>query len=440
MARKVAFYTLGCKANQYDTAVLIAAFKKRGYDVVDFGEEADVYVINTCAVTGRSEAKSRQAIRRAKRLNPDAVVCVSGCYPQVAADRITSMPEVDVVAGTTERSSLPDRVDEYLRTGRRLMCVGPVWSCRSFEEAEALEYQGRTRAFLKIEDGCDHFCTYCIVPFARGPVRSLPPERVLEEARRLATAGFREIVLTGIHLGRYGKDLRSEDGRGVELADVLRSLNDVEGLERIRLSSVEPQDITPALVDAVAGLKKVCPHLHVPLQSGSDRILEAMNRGYTSLEYLELVEDLRGRVADLGLTTDVIVGFPGETEEDFLKTCDVVRAARFSRLHVFPYSAREGTRAASMGDQVPRTIREQRSRSLIRLGKQLSYEFHKNLVGRTVRVLVEEHSAAGLLEGFTGNYVRVRFPGPNEVKGKFVDIVVRTATAEGVGGEMRGRE
>ncbi|NPV70480.1 MAG: MiaB/RimO family radical SAM methylthiotransferase [Firmicutes bacterium] len=452
--RTVAFVTLGCKANQYDTAAMTAAFRRHGYEVADPGAVADVYVINTCAVTGRSQAKSRQAAIKARRLNPSAVVVVSGCYPQVAPGEAGSLPEVDIVAGAAHRADLPRYVDEFLATGARMSCVDRAWSCRDFEEAGAVEFQGRTRAFVKIEDGCEQFCSYCIVPFARGPVRSRRPGPVLDEVRRLAAAGYKEIVLTGIHLGEYGKDLRQQnagDGRSdggsgghaaatpgpLTLAGMVRLIHDVEGVERIRLSSVEPMDITPELVGEM-GRPKVCPHLHVPLQSGSDRILEAMNRGYTALEFIRLSDELRSSIPGLGFTTDVMVGFPGETDADFDLTCDVVKTAGFSRLHVFPFSARPGTAAARMGGQVPRAVKERRARSLIKIGKDLSLRFHEAMVGSRVTVLVEEggEDRYAALEGLTGNYVRVWFDGPGTLKGEIVTVEITGATASGVRGVL----
>ncbi len=435
MNKRVAFLTLGCKTNQYDTAVMAAAFKEREYEIVGPDDPADVYVINTCAVTARSQAKSRQAVRRVRRANPRAVVVVAGCYPQVAPGEICAMDGVDVVTGSSCRREIPRYVDEVVASGHPVSHVEPIWSCREFEEGDAPVFHGRTRAFIKIEDGCENFCSYCIVPFARGPVRSRPLESVLEETRRLAADGFKEIVLTGIHLGQYGVDLV---GSGLGLARVVERICDVEGIERVRLSSVEPGDITEELVE-VMRRPKVCPHLHVPLQSGSDRILRAMKRGYSGADYAALARRLYQEIPGLGLTTDVMVGFPGETQEDFRETCDIVEEVGFSRLHVFPFSPRKGTAAEGMGDRIPRAVKEQRARSLIGIGKGLSLAFHERLVGTRVDVLVEEKSGRGSrwsLEGLTGNYVRVWFDGHPRLKGSIVEVDVNGAEAEGVDGVL----
>ncbi|MGE5541476.1 MAG: tRNA (N(6)-L-threonylcarbamoyladenosine(37)-C(2))-methylthiotransferase MtaB [Bacillota bacterium] len=434
MKRRVAFLTLGCKTNQYDTAVMTAAFRDRGYEIVDFDDHADVYVINTCAVTARSQAKSRQAVRRARRANPSAVVAVAGCYPQVAPGEVESFEGVDVVTGASGRGELPRYVEEVIESGIPVKRVDRVWSCREFEESEGVLFHGRTRAFLKIEDGCEHFCSYCIVPFARGPVRSRPVESILKETGRLAAQGFKEIVLTGIHLGEYGRDMA---GKGLNLARILEMVCDVDGIQRVRLSSVEPGDITEELIQA-ALRPNVCPHLHVPLQSGSDRILQAMNRGYSRTEYAALAARLKQAIPGLGLTTDVMVGFPGETEEDFEQTCDIVEEVGFSRLHVFPFSPRKGTAAERMGGQIPRAVKEQRARSLITIGRGLSRAFHEGLVGTRVSVLIEERAGGnrGPLEGLTGSYVRVWLNGPSHLKGSLVDVEVIGADSEGVDGVL----
>ncbi|MCR4399052.1 MAG: tRNA (N(6)-L-threonylcarbamoyladenosine(37)-C(2))-methylthiotransferase MtaB [Firmicutes bacterium] len=436
MKRRVAFFTLGCKTNQYDTAVMAGAFRKRGYDVVEFGSVADVYVINTCAVTERSEAKSRQAARRAKRLNPSAVVAVAGCYPQVAPDEVSALPGVDVVAGALRMADIPDYVEEYLESGTRVQHVDCRWLCSDSAVEPGALFRGRTRAFLKIQDGCENSCSYCIVPIARGPARSRPLASIVAEAAAAARAGFKEVVLTGINMGRYGKDF---PGGGPDLAAVIGAVHDIPGVERIRLSSVEPPEVTEELVRAVKR-PKVCPHLHVPMQSGSDRILALMNRGYTAARFLEIAAWLKEEIPGLGLTTDVIVGFPGESEEEFDETCEVVRRAGFSRIHVFPFSTRPGTAAERLPDRVPRSIKERRTRALIRIGEELSLAFHNSLVGSAQVVLVEERcgrgSGRGRLEGLTGNYVRARFEGPHELAGELVNVRITGADREGVDGVL----
>lgn len=425
MAKKtVAFRTIGCKQNQYDTDFLKEAFLKRGYELREEGP-ADLVVINTCAVTAKSAAKCRQAIRSAARTG--AKVLVTGCYPQVAADEVKDLPGVIVVSGVRGRSGLVDLAEEALSTGKTIVDVKPHEKGEEFEETP-VEKPSLTRAFLKIQEGCGDFCTYCIVPYARGPSRSRSLESILEEAKNLVEKGYREIVLTGTHLGLYGKD----SGQKLRLSDVVKRLSEVEGLVRLRLSSLEPHDVADDLIDCLR-LPQVCHHLHLPLQSGSDRILRMMGRRYDVRGFLSTVEKCRTVAPDLGLTTDIIVGFPGETVEDFRDTLKVVREVSFSRLHVFKFSARPGTPAYRFPGKVREQDKEERSRELISLGRELSLEFHRKHIGRTLEVLVEDsRTEGGLLQGLTRNYVRCWFSGPDELKGNLVSVVGRKATKEGL--------
>jgi threonylcarbamoyladenosine tRNA methylthiotransferase MtaB len=334
---KVAFYTLGCKVNQYETEAMAEAFEHAGYEIVDFEEAADVYVINTCTVTGLSSRKSRQAIRRARQLNSGAIVAAVGCYPQTAREEVESIPEVDIVAGTADRLKLPEYVEKFRSGGGRISEVGNIMKKHDFEDLKIERYKGRTRAFLKIQEGCSQFCSYCIIPYARGPIRSRPAEDVADEVRKLSEAGFREVVLTGIHIASYGK------GQGkIRLMDLIRLIHGMDGIERIRLGSIEPTMITEDFVAQAAAMEKLCPHYHISLQSGCDETLARMNRKYKTADYKKAVDLLREQIPDVSITTDVMVGFPGETEEEFSKTYEFLKMIRFAKMHVFKYSPRKG--------------------------------------------------------------------------------------------------
>lgn len=444
-SRTVAFQTLGCRVNQYDSEALLTLFRERGYRAVDFDQAADVYVINTCSVTHEGDRKSRQLVRRARRANPDAVVVVAGCYPQRAPGEAAGIPGVDVVLGNRDRRRVVDLVEAARRErpGAPLGAVENIFRLREFEELPIAAFSGRTRAVVKIQEGCAEFCTYCIIPRARGRPRSRRPENVRAEVERLARAGYREIVLAGIHLGAYGRDLAPEPGAGGPggrpgLAGVLRLIHDVEGIVRIRLSSLEPMDAGEDLLETMAALPKVCPHLHLPVQSGSDRILARMRRRYTTAAFRRLAERARALLPDVGITTDVMAGFPGETEEDHRATLAFLEEIGFSRLHVFPFSPRQGTPAARFPDPVPAAVKERRVAELIALGERLALAFHRRLVGRDVEVLVEEEAAGdGRLQGYSANYVRVRFPGGAELKNRLARVRVTTADADGVAGLPR---
>ena len=384
--KRVAVYTLGCKVNQYETSSLAWLFNERGYQVVDFDGEADVYIINTCTVTHLGDRKSRQLIRRAAKANSKAIIAVTGCYAQISPDEVLKIPGVDLVVGTRDRARLVDLVDKAVKGRSPVNAVSEYIAGDEFEEMSVQSIQGRVRAFLKIQDGCSNFCTYCIVPYARGPLRSRQPDRVIEAARKLVASGFKEIVLTGIHTGAYGRDL----DKGLTLADLLKRLLDIPGLQRLRLSSIEPHDITLELVEIMSESKIFCRHLHVPLQSGEDEILLRMGRKYTAWEYFRLAEVLRENIPGLSLTTDVMVGFPGETDDYFLSTYSLIKKIAFSGLHVFKFSPRKGTPAADYDQQVEPGLKDERSRKLIQLGKKLSADFASSHLGQNLSVLVEQ--------------------------------------------------
>lgn len=399
---KVALTTLGCKVNQFETETMEGLFKRAGYTVVPFEERADVYVINTCSVTSLGDRKSRQVIRRAHRENERAVIAVCGCYAQVAPEEIKAIEGVRVVLGTKERAHIVDYVERALREDGILDGVGDIMQAHTFEDIPLYDSPQRTRAFLKIEDGCENFCSYCIIPYARGPVKSRALSHIRAEAEKLVRAGFHEIVLTGIHLGAYGRDLGGE----VTLADACREVLSVAGLRRLRLGSLESLELSPELFALIREDERFCAHLHLPLQAGSDAVLRAMNRHYDTAEFARLIEGVRREVPGIAISTDIIVGFPGETEEMFAESLAFVSRLGFSRMHVFPYSRREGTPAARMADQVPEPVKKERVHRMQALAREKTAAFEQSFLGETLRVLFETR-ADGVTDGLTDNYIRV---------------------------------
>jgi threonylcarbamoyladenosine tRNA methylthiotransferase MtaB len=418
--KKVAFYTLGCKVNQYETEAMAELFEAEDYEVVDFEERADVYVINTCTVTNLSDRKSRQMIRRARRKNEDAIIAVVGCYAQTSPDEVSNIPGVNLIIGTKQRNKIVDYIREIENTGGGVAAhVDDIMRSRDFEELKVESYKERTRAFLKIQEGCSQFCTYCIIPYARGPIRSRQPRDVLDEVRKLATSGFKEVVLTGIHVASYGKDIGD-----ITLLDIIKKVHEVEGIERIRLGSIEPTTLTDEFIASAKNLQKLCPHYHISLQSGCDKILKKMNRRYTSDDYRKVVDALRANIPDVAITTDVMVGFPGETDEDFEETYRFVDEISFAHMHVFKYSPRKGTPAAKYSNQVSPEKKEERSSRLMELSKKKTEEFNSRFVGKTMKVLIEKETenGDGMLEGLTPNYIRVLCKGEEHLKGRIVDV------------------
>lgn len=413
MPLKVAFQTLGCKVNYFESEALKGKFRQEGFEIVNFAEEADAYVLNTCTVTNMAASKSRQMIRRAKRRNPDAIVAVIGCYPQVEPETVSSLPEVDLALGTENRLQLPGLIKKKISGQDIPSRINPYGKQALFEEIPWIPEQGRTRAFLKIQDGCNQFCSYCIIPFSRGPLRSLPPEKGLAYFHEIKNHGYKEVVLTGIHLGLYGIDLTP----ATNLATFLLQAVSISGIERIRLSSLEPSDFDDRLLAVIKEHKIICRHLHIPLQSGDDTILKRMGRPYNLAFYAGLLEKLHHQIPDLAVSTDIIVGFPGEEEEHFQNSYNFIKESAFSRLHVFKYSPRRGTKAFEMESQVPFQTKEERSRKMIALGEELSQNFQEKFVGRILPVLLEKEIDPNCLEGLTSNYLRVRLSGPASWKG-----------------------
>ena len=419
--KTVAFHTLGCKVNQYDTQAMRERFLENGYTEAQFDGHADVYVINTCTVTGTGDKKSMQTIRRCHRQNPDAAIVVTGCLAQRAADTLT-LPGVRLVIGTQRRGEVVELLQQALAQDTALIAVESLRQA-PFEKLTVHAHEGHTRATMKIQEGCDRWCTYCIIPSVRGPIRSRPIEDICAEAKSLAKAGFREVVLTGIHLTSYGRERHGE----ITLLDAIRAVHDVDGIARIRIGSLEPVIVTPEFVEGLRALPKVCHQFHLALQSGSDSVLARMRRRYTSGQFLEACRLLRDAFEDCALTTDVMTGFPGETEEEFAQTQATCQSAGFARMHVFPYSEREGTKAAAMEGSVPRHIREERARMLIALGREMEHAALAARVGKTDEVLVEELDEDGNGVGYTGGYLRVRVPGgvPGEIARVRIIEVIR---------------
>jgi len=422
--KTVAFHTLGCKVNHYETEAIWQLFKDAGYDRTEFDLNADVYIINTCTVTNTGDKKSRQVIRRAIRKNPDAVICVTGCYAQTSPAEIMAIPGVDIVVGTQGRTNLLGLIDEYRTVRQPINAVRNIMKNRVYEELDVPAFTDRTRASLKIQEGCNNFCTFCIIPWARGLMRSRDPKEVIRQAQQLVDGGYLEIVLTGIHTGGYGEDLKDYN-----LAALLRDLEtEVKGLKRLRISSIEASQITDEVIDVLSNSSTIVRHLHIPIQSGSNTVLKRMRRKYTMEFFGERLDRLREALPHLAITSDVIVGFPGETEEEFMETYNFIRDYRFSELHVFPYSMRTGTPAARMTDQVEEAVKNERVHRMIELNDQLAKEYAVTFEDEVLEVIPEEaykvDQKSGLYEGYTDNYLKVFFAADESVIGKIVRVKI----------------
>lgn len=415
--KKVAFYTLGCKVNQYETEAMTELFEKNGYINVNSEEYADVYVINTCTVTHMSDRKSRQYIRRMKKKNPNAIIAVVGCYSQVSPEEILDIEEVNLVMGTNDRKTIVENIDN-LTVDSKVSTVDDIMKVKDFESIEISQTNGRTRAFIKIQDGCDRYCTYCIIPYARGRIRSRKMDEIVEEIETLSRNGFKEVVLTGIHVASYGKDLRD----GSNILTVLKVVHNIDGIERIRLSSVEPKLFTDEFISEICSLEKLAPHFHLSLQSGSDGVLQRMNRRYSAEEYKRIVEILRDRIPDVSITTDVIVGFPGESNEEFLETLGFLKELKLMHTHIFKYSPRKGTPASIMENQIDSQTKNFRSGVLLNLCTKNFRSFVEKFKDRELRILVEELDNDGYYEGLTDNYIRIKVRSEHDIRGEFVDV------------------
>lgn len=432
---KIAFYTLGCKVNQADTASMENLFLRSGHQLVSFDGEADVYIINTCVVTNTGQRKSRQTIHRAIRKNPNALIVVTGCYPQTAAEEVKAIAGVDMIIGNQDRAQIVQLVEERLahRQTDTLDAVHKLTASTAFEEMAAGDITDKTRAFLKIQEGCNQFCTYCIIPYARGPLRSRSLESIRTETQRLIRAGFKEIVLIGIHLGCYGK----ENPDGPTLYNAVKTVLDVPGVQRLRLGSLESVEVEPRLLTLMQEDARFCRHLHLPLQSGCDKTLQAMHRPYTTAKFKTLLADIKTNVPDIAITTDVIVGFPGETEADFETTCKFAESCGFSKMHIFPFSARKGTPAEKFAGAVTEAVKKERADILGKIDETMHKTFLQAMVGQNAEVLFEQPAGEDYFEGLTGNYQRVFVKcGGRNLGGEILPVKITAFDGEKLLGEI----
>lgn len=424
MSKKAALHNLGCKVNAYELEAMQQILEKNGYEIVPFEPGADLYIINTCTVTNIADRKSRQMLHRAKKLNPRAIVAAVGCYAQEKGEELEKDPAVDLVIGNNRKKDLLEILEKYQATRQGSLHTMDIGKVREYEELEIDRTEEHTRAFLKVQDGCNQFCTYCIIPYARGRVRSRRADDVRKEVRRLASSGCREIVLSGIHLSSYGVDFRD----GTTLLDLIRTVHEEEGISRIRLGSLEPGIITEKFAESLAALPKVCPHFHLSLQSGCNRTLRRMNRRYTSEEYMEKCGLLRSVYHNPALTTDVIVGFPGETEEDFRESRDFVEAVSFFETHIFPYSRREGTKAAAWTEQLTEAVKKERVRIMLELDARKRREYLESFLGRETEILIEERlegGSPGQWTGHTREYQRAVIQAEGNLENSLVKCTVQ---------------
>lgn len=424
---KVAFYTLGCKVNSYETNGMAQKFKESEYEVVNFSEKADVYIVNTCTVTSIADKKSRQFLRQAKHNNPDGIVVAVGCYVQASPEEVKKIPEIDLCLGTNEKNNIVQIVENYItakkeRDGLESQVVSDdVFQNPEYSEFGSVTYTENTRAVIKVQDGCDRFCSYCLIPYARGRVRSRKPENVVQEVKELALKGFKEVVITGIHVASYGKDFKN----GYGLIDLLEEINKTDGIERVRLGSIEPLLISEEFIQRFSKLEKMCHQFHLSLQSGCDATLQRMNRRYTTSEFREIVHRIREYFEDSILTTDVIVGFPGETDEEFQNTYEFLKEMKFYKMHVFKYSIRRGTKAENMPNQVASEIKEKRSKLLLELSDRNEKDYLDSYIGKTVKVLFEEKvDKEDTYEGFTSNYLKVNVKEKNDIQNKMLTVKI----------------
>jgi threonylcarbamoyladenosine tRNA methylthiotransferase MtaB len=402
--KKVAFCSLGCKVNQYETNAMAQKFIEHGYEVVEFDEYADVYIVNTCTVTNVADRKSRQMLRRAKEINKDATLVACGCYAQVAKEELKKIPEIDLIIGNNEKNDIIQIVENHIAQKGAEDLVSDVMYKLDYVELGTTTYTEKTRAVIKVQDGCDRFCSYCLIPYARGHIRSRKIENVIEEIKKVVEEGINEVVITGIHIASYGRDFKGEN---IGLIDLLEEINKIQGLHRIRLGSIEPTIITDEFVERLSKLDKICDHFHLSLQSGCTETLKRMNRRYTTEEFRDVTKRLRSKFPNAALTTDIIVGFPGETDEEFNTTYEFLKEIAFYKMHIFKYSQRKGTKAAVMPNQVDGKIKEERSKKLIELSNENEYNYNKKYIGKQVEVLFEEREGE-YLKGHTTNYIVVK--------------------------------
>ena len=438
MSKVVRFVTLGCKVNQYETNAMAQKFLEKGYKIIEEITpenehiNPDICIINTCTVTNMSDRKSRQMLRRMKEKNQNTIVVAVGCYAQVAKNELAKIPEIDLVLGNNEKVEIVKYVEEYINNHINNVELDDVMYSKEFSDFGNVTYTEKTRAVIKIQDGCDRFCSYCIIPYARGRVRSRKPESIISEITQIASKGIKEVVITGIHIASYGKDFAmSKDSKltNYRLIDLLEEINEIQGIQRIRLGSIEPLLITVEFVERLKKLEKICHHFHLSLQSGCDETLKRMNRRYTTEQFKEIVRLLRGAYSDVNLTTDIIVGFPGETDEEFNKTYQFLKEIKFYKMHIFKYSPRKGTKAAVMPNQINGDIKEERSKKLIELSDRNEIEYNKSYNGKNVEVLFEEEKD-GMYKGHTQNYIMVYCQSKEKLDNKIIDVVCEKAEKE----------
>ena len=444
MKKVVKFITLGCKVNQYETNAMAQKFLEKGYQIIEEitpeneDIKPDICIINTCTVTNMSDRKSRQMLRRMKEKNPETIVVAVGCYAQVAKEELAKIPEIDLVLGNNEKVEVVKHVEEYINNNINNVELDDVMYSKEFSDFGDVTYTEKTRAVIKIQDGCDRFCSYCIIPYARGRVRSRKPESIISEITQIASKGIKEVVITGIHIASYGKDFAmSKDSKlaNYRLIDLLEKINEIQGIQRIRLGSIEPLLITEEFVERLKKLEKICHHFHLSLQSGCDETLKRMNRRYTTEQFKEIVRLLRNAYKDVNLTTDIIVGFPGETDEEFNKTYQFLKEIKFYKMHVFKYSPRKGTKAAVMPNQISGDIKEKRSRELLELSNENELEYNQKYIGKEMEVLFEEEKEK-IYKGHTQNYILVYCQTDKKINNKIEKVICKKAEQDHILGEM----
>ncbi len=444
MSKVVRFVTLGCKVNQYETNAMAQKFLEKGYQIIEEitpeneDIKPDICIINTCTVTNMSDRKSRQMLRRMKEKNPETIVVAVGCYAQVAKEELAKIPEIDLVLGNNEKVEVVKHVEEYINNNINNVELDDVMYSKEFSDFGDVTYTEKTRAVIKIQDGCDRFCSYCIIPYARGRVRSRKPESIISEITQIASKGIKEVVITGIHIASYGKDFAmSKDSKlaNYRLIDLLEEINEIQGIQRIRLGSIEPLLITEEFVERLKKLEKICHHFHLSLQSGCDETLKRMNRRYTTEQFKEIVRLLRNAYKDVNLTTDIIVGFPGETDEEFNKTYQFLKEIKFYKMHVFKYSPRKGTKAAVMPNQISGDIKEKRSRELLELSNENELEYNQKYIGKEMEVLFEEEKEK-IYKGHTQNYILVYCQTDKKIDNKIEKVICKKAEQDHILGEV----
>lgn len=417
----VSTYTIGCKVNQYETEAITEIFKEKGFSILPFGKKTDIFLINTCSVTAISESKNRQIIRKYNRLNPNGIIIVMGCYSQLAKEQVASIEGVDIIVGTQDRMSIFSMLDKVIKKKKKTIRVKDIdfKKALDYEDIPIRQFEDHTRAFIKIQDGCNAFCSYCIIPYARGPIRTRPLDSIVKEVKEISKKGYKEVVLVGIHLSAYGMELN--DGK-TNLQEAVKEISKIDGIERIRLGSLEPMYFNEDVIKSLANNEKLCRHFHLSLQSGSDSVLKRMNRKYSTKEYEAIVDLIRSCMPDASITTDIMVAFPGESQEEFIESMEFVKKIGFARLHVFPYSSRPGTAASKMKGHLPSAVKKKRASLMGQLAASLEEDFAREMVGRECMLLVEDGQC-----GYTKNYLKVNIEKGDFAKGDIVKVKIKSS-------------